>query len=523
MKITRKNLEKIINQEISKILIEQQELPAPRELNSTQCEAFVNKYFDVYAEGGEENLDPQIRADYNRCANVLNLDNDDEVKMYNTFASKGFSMQTLEKEDPVLAAAIKKLKNYNAKTYNLLFDGYKLHWRSGDKIIYSWKASSGHEGADETLLDHSEEALAQLANVLKILNSTDESKEQKLQNLKQTSGPLGFSKLDAALSDDINLPTDKLDDLLNKFDTRMKKAIDIYDKINVMVKKYKVLKKKRLQDDGTPKGQYDRPEVDKEMRSIVANYKKANARVKSLILPYIEFLARREGFSPEESNIEKKKAESYLSSQGPIPYGKYSIRCRLHDMSNSISMTVTDVLKMQAAWLDNKGLKAAVAALPSIDDASIGDGNNTAWGNFRVRITNPSVNTAKRLKMHPVLSAGWGEKRSGFFIHGGNFKGSSGCIDLGNGMDSFAKFWTLGGMEKLFGNNITNDVYTKSDSKRDVQKGEPLTFKDAGMQYSTWRIPLTVKYIERAKTDIIAKAPALKQSDKLASAIFGMA
>lgn len=56
-----------------------------------------------------------------------------------------------------------------------------------------------------------------------------------------------------------------------------------------------------------------------------------------------------------------------------------------------------------------------------------------AWGNHRIPI--------------------YGEKlgRSGFYIHGGTLRGSSGCIDLGDGMESFAKFWVANSIARKGG------------------------------------------------------------------------
>ena len=58
-----------------------------------------------------------------------------------------------------------------------------------------------------------------------------------------------------------------------------------------------------------------------------------------------------------------------------------------------------------------------------------------AWGNHRIFIRNPGAEGsphADKAKMYG---------RGGFFIHGGSIQGSSGCLDLGDEMDDFAKFW----------------------------------------------------------------------------------
>ena len=70
-------------------------------------------------------------------------------------------------------------------------------------------------------------------------------------------------------------------------------------------------------------------------------------------------------------------------------------------------------------WAEKKGDAAIFAKI--------------AWGNFRIQIKGQALG------------------RAAFFIHGGTLRGSSGCIDLGEGMDDFAKFWAINTISKKKG------------------------------------------------------------------------
>lgn len=167
-----------------------------------------------------------------------------------------------------------------------------------------------------------------------------------------------------------------------------------------------------------------------------------------------------------------------------------------------------------AAWLNQL----------AVQDEYSGRGNY-AWGRFRVRISNIVEKDASKNFMK--LSAYKG-KRGGFFIHGGDFRGSSGCIDLGDNMDSFAKFWVLGGAAKVMGPMVKKSLRFSTNRKKKVPKSDEYPdgikiensyWADGGWQGARFQIPLYVKYTEREKRRLVAKNPVVK---RFAEYVFGM-
>jgi hypothetical protein len=61
-------------------------------------------------------------------------------------------------------------------------------------------------------------------------------------------------------------------------------------------------------------------------------------------------------------------------------------------------------------------------------------GSKIAWGEHRIPIYGRGLP-----KVYPEMV----RHRGGFFIHGGELEGSSGCLDLGTDMPDFAKWWTM--------------------------------------------------------------------------------
>lgn len=61
-------------------------------------------------------------------------------------------------------------------------------------------------------------------------------------------------------------------------------------------------------------------------------------------------------------------------------------------------------------------------------------GSKIAWGEHRIPIH--EIRGDALAKLYP-------KNRGGFFIHGGELEGSSGCLDLGKDMPDFAKWWTM--------------------------------------------------------------------------------
>lgn len=108
------------------------------------------------------------------------------------------------------------------------------------------------------------------------------------------------------------------------------------------------------------------------------------------------------------------KATQKISGKGPIPEGKY--------------------------WINPSELW---------ENAWYKPGPYDSWGNFRITI-------------HPYGGTKTHE-RGGFFIHGGKYRGSSGCIDLTNHMDRFVK-----NMRSEIGSNP--NCYITLDVKYDKTK-----------------------------------------------------
>jgi hypothetical protein len=105
-------------------------------------------------------------------------------------------------------------------------------------------------------------------------------------------------------------------------------------------------------------------------------------------------------------------------------------------------------------------------------------------------------------------------KRSGFFIHGGSFRGSSGCIDLSDNMDSFAKFWTVGGVAKAMGPIVKKSFKFKKNRRIPVPNTNPQEYREVSSYWDGggWvrgriKIPLFVQYKEIEKKKLVAKDP----------------
>jgi len=115
-----------------------------------------------------------------------------------------------------------------------------------------------------------------------------------------------------------------------------------------------------------------------------------------------------------------KQAEaSKVDELGPTPPGKYKIE-KLETRSGA----PLDMGPVKAWWNWFTGGYGKESG-KFTDDSTW---SKIAWGNYRSPlIPYPGTNTFGR---------------DGFYIHGGSIPGSHGCIDLGNDMDDFAKYYT---------------------------------------------------------------------------------
>ena len=117
------------------------------------------------------------------------------------------------------------------------------------------------------------------------------------------------------------------------------------------------------------------------------------------------------------AGIRDKSKKSF----GPIPEGSYStggiqtVYRNIEDPNfmKEIVYLASEIMGKSVPhnWSTKKGKNTVFSQI--------------AWGNHRI----------------PIIGSRLG--RSGFYIHGGTLRGSSGCIDLGDEMESFAKFWSL--------------------------------------------------------------------------------
>ena len=173
-------------------------------------------------------------------------------------------------------------------------------------------------------------------------------------------------------------------------------------------------------------------------------------------------------FANFQTSDDERRKQQRKSGQGPIPEGPYSIKHRLHDLSNDLQVDFYEFITDGAQLLDPDGDEGGLAdeimqmAEKDIEnteiswlstgdeapvDKKLGGGlYNWAWGNFRVRISQGNK-FAKEVFKRNRRTYG----RSGFYIHGGDFRGSGGCIDLQDQVDRFAKFWVLTGLTKIMG------------------------------------------------------------------------
>lgn len=119
-----------------------------------------------------------------------------------------------------------------------------------------------------------------------------------------------------------------------------------------------------------------------------------------------------------------KDPESWAKDKnaGPLPPGSYRVGPIEERASNTEDVGFIDSLAATWNTMINTNIPDKNYQFQANTDYS-----KVAWGNFRASITpTNSTNTYGR---------------SSFFIHGGKFAGSHGCIDLTDQMADFAKFY----------------------------------------------------------------------------------
>lgn len=147
-------------------------------------------------------------------------------------------------------------------------------------------------------------------------------------------------------------------------------------------------------------------------------------------------LFKGRGFTEKESADLQK-----LKNYGPLPEGTYQCPAPgrvLESIPTKLQKNPELMDNLKYAWANSLGDKE------DTPHAWSGENNvwkSVAWGNHRIALGNYATFKVdgKRYKADN-LAQKFG--RGAFYIHGGTVPGSSGCLDLGNDMDKFAKFWT---------------------------------------------------------------------------------
>ena len=425
-----------------------------------------------------------------------------------TFKSDAFTLKDIEASEPELAKAIKVFRSHrnNIKQSNLLFDGSKLHWRIGRRVIYSWSASSGHYEDDLLARDDKEgEAAKKISRAIlraAITTYTDDGalggKTDKIEKILSIMG-VDLSKESEeytreGLSEAIN-------DLLDKVD-EIKPIADEYRKLRDV--------ERRASDGGDAAAAREATskEFQKKLTDMKKQYFPKMRSIRKTVTRLTEITIGAGNLGYQTSADDRRKKMN-VKDMGPIPEGKYLLKHTMQDLTNMTNAPPYAALLASVASLHASNPNKQLTTNTILNQIIVKDGRanqgDSSWGRFRVRISNIADKDRTRnwenLKPYKGL-------RGGFFIHGGSFRGSSGCIDLGDNMDSFAKFWTVGGAAKAMGDNVKKSfIYDKNDEY----------WQSGGWISGRIIIPLFVKYTDPEKRKLVAKNPV---ATKFAKAIF---
>jgi len=152
--------------------------------------------------------------------------------------------------------------------------------------------------------------------------------------------------------------------------------------------------------------------------------------------------------------VDPKRRDQSKKAFGPIPEGRYGTG-GIQTMERNVG---DPGLFSQATYLVRELLSTYVPSSdvkPAPHNWGVASGKNAvfsqiAWGSYRV----------------PIRGGRLG--RGGFYIHGGSLKGSAGCIDLGDEMDDFAKFWSVNVVSKGSGPSLRVDYGGEKEKKDTV-------------------------------------------------------
>tara|TARA_B100000989_G_scaffold297535_1_gene283572 strand:+ start:794 stop:2197 length:1404 start_codon:yes stop_codon:yes gene_type:complete len=442
-------------------------------------------------------IDEEIRK-------VLSEQNSSDVSK--RYASDRFSLDKVKINDPALASSIQKMSALGKEDLlrsNLLFDGKKLHWRVGEQIMFSWAASSGH--FEDSLIDFRKDqtpdfnSMKDIINVLKTLSSDDKDKNNKIRALYKV---FSTEEEQTSTEDEFGGETVTYKSVIKgdykEIGKKIRDIVKVNDDLSSIRKTY---------NEELSKIQQDKKKLD----DLADDFVELNRKLKQLIMFFID---KKQDFqfavSPDE-----RRSQTRVKGEGPIPEGAYMLASRLQDISNTTKLSLASMLFI--------GLKTVHSdAFREGDDETLLWANNAAsfltkkrpdldnpvlkysfqsrdWGDFRINIFPADKKTIRKRAILQNVKKGEGyDYRNRFYIHGGDLRGSSGCIDLGSSINSFAKFWVLGGIGRIMGKLIK--------AKQNPKSGLPFV-KQPTTQV---RIPLLVKYEASVKKELLTKNPAAK-------------
>lgn len=357
------------------------------------------------------------------------------------------NINKISQKDPELGVAIRKLSPKEIKKSMLFYDGSFLYWMIDGKPIQKWGAKSG---SYEIMLDTKVKARIILDVIKKMQSKKPE--DEIIRDLRMFVEPRDIPEFKSGVF------------------IRSQDAKNLYSAFKLK----------------------NRKEIMKNFRLIFDRY-----------------------INDEYMGADEKRSVSSKKNAGPIPEGEYGIFHKLQELPShkNANPSIYDTLYLAMAEYTGKAMdsddpaeriskeefKNAIEKNMSVVDAkSEKDAERwlkivdaIKWGNFRIRITKLNARAKRMMK---EKGAGY-DKRDGFLIHGGAILGSAGCIDLGDEIDSFAKFWTVAGVGKAV-----------------VGGGRPGSLQSAG-----FKIPLIVKYNDDAKENLISND---RVADRFSDTIF---
>tara|TARA_Y100000592_G_C5467597_1_gene317568 strand:- start:254 stop:1600 length:1347 start_codon:yes stop_codon:yes gene_type:complete len=402
-------------------------------------------------------------------------------------AAKKFE-KSLDKQ-PEIKEKVKKVKKITLKDSKLFFDGRKLYWLTGGKVFKSWPATSGHH--QDLIL--SEESIDISLSILKVIKN---AKGMDLFDLRQ--------ELESEISN-VRRDWDRLGkrgfNLVRLDKSIFKELVESFWNVEYI------------------------QEFRLKAKPLLNMKQKPNSRLFIRALGSILDRFGLSSVSAYDINAASRRDNSTEKDIGPIPEGKYIIKHKLQEAPIKANPDAYTALlaaielykdEVEVDWTpEQEELAKSLmpqSAFSSIDDESLAPGTAAAfgavnlalqagemvpesadmlatvpWGNYRLKIT--KINS-KALQLSKEARKAY-NKRFGFYIHGGSLPGSSGCIDLGPGMDDFAQFWSIAGVSE-------------------IEKSSRYNVSRSGIE-----IPLEVRYLDDEKRELLSKNKIAQEYDEI--------